>query len=94
MGLLSNFIADGGFKSRKLLFGIGCVVVLSVMILAAVHYSTIVGLYSTFVGGVVSIYGIYAGVNVASRHSTASKLGTKLADKAADADENPPPPAS
>lgn len=94
MSLLSDFIADGGFKSRKLLFGIGCLIAISVMIFAAVHFSVIVGLYSTYVDGVVALFGIYAGVNVANRIGTASKLGTKLTDKAKEVDDDKESPAS
>lgn len=81
MGVLSKFIADGGFKSRKLWFGILCLVLLTVVVCLGVHYSVIAGLYAEYVGGVLGVYGVYAGVNVASRYTTAAKLGSKLSDE-------------
>ena len=89
MNSIKEFLADGGLKSRKLWFGVGCIIVLAAMVAVAAHCAAVAGLYADFVGGVVGIYGAYVGTNVANRWGMAKHLGSRLddSDKPADSDQ-------
>lgn len=78
---LQKFVADGGLKSRKLWFGVGCILVLVAVVLVACHYAAAVGLYSQFVTGVVSLYGIYCGVDGVRHWGNVKHLADKLTDE-------------
>jgi hypothetical protein len=81
-----DFLADGGMKSRKLWLGVGCLVALSGMVFAAAHWAAIAGVFAEYVGGVLGVYSVFCGVNVANRWGSAKHLGDKLAEPAPDAD--------
>ena len=58
---------DGGSKSRKLWFSVFCVAVLFVGMAFIAYHEAAIGLYDTFVGGVVGLAGIYLAGNVGSK---------------------------
>lgn len=84
METLKKFITDGGLKSRKLWFGVGCVLVLAAMVGVAARYAAVIGIYPEFAGAVVGIYGAYVGTNVANRWGAAKHLGEHLANEGDD----------
>lgn len=85
---LSTMLKGRGLYSRKLWFGVGCVVALAAMVFVAAHYAAVAGIYSEFVGGVVGVYSIYAGANAATKWGSAKHIGSKLADNEGDSSDD------
>lgn len=60
-------------KSRKFIGLWLCVAVVTGALVSAQWFPVITGLYATFVGAVVGLYGIYSGVNAAQKWAVEKK---------------------
>lgn len=76
---LQSFLADGGWRSRKLWLSVFCLVLLAGFVGAACHWASIAGLYSEFVAGVLGVLSIFIGGNAASRYATTKHVASQLA---------------
>ncbi len=59
---------DHSSRSRKFLLTIGALVLITIFGLIGIRYSSIEGIYPTFIGGVIGIVSIYLTGNVASKY--------------------------
>jgi hypothetical protein len=76
---LKSFLADGGWKSRKLWLSVFCLILLSAFVGAACKWASIAGLYSEFVAGVLGVLSIFIGGNAATRYGATKHVATQLA---------------
>lgn len=60
-------VRDGGFLSRKLLFGLALVVVMVGAFLAAARWNALIPSLGVLYGGLVAVYTIYCGANVGNK---------------------------
>lgn len=81
-GEVQQFLADGGWKSRKLWLSIVCLGLLAGFVGLACHWAKIAGLYDEFTTGVLGVLSIYVGGNAAGRWATAKHVGSKVAEGA------------
>lgn len=65
--IIEKLLSDGGTKSRKFLLAIFAMLLVSLMLLLSAQWKALDSLYSTFVGGIIGIYAIYAGANQAGK---------------------------
>lgn len=75
---VQKLVADGGIKSRKLWLGVGCIIVLAAVAGCAARWAAVAGVYEPFVGGVVSLYAIFCGVDGAKHYANVKHLGAQL----------------
>jgi hypothetical protein len=83
MGLdLKEILKDGGFKSRKLWLVVYAIHALLAGWFATAHWKALAPEFSTFVGGVIALVGLYFGSNV----TTKATLATRVTGSAAPSD--------
>ena len=83
----SHDMKDGGFKSRKLLFGLALVVVMVGAFLAAARWNALIPSLEVLYGGLVAVYGLYCGANVGNKVG----VGKQLLKAAPPVEPEPPP---
>ena len=81
---LRDFLADAGWKSRKLWLSVLCLALLCVFVGCATRWAMIAGLFPDFVGGVLGVLSIYTGGAAVGRWGNAKHVAAKLAGKQED----------
>ena len=92
----SQLAEDDGWASRKFVaFLVAAGLIVAVDLLSSIHaLSALAGNLGTVVGGLVTLYGAFAGANVAMKYAAAGVAKAQItADSAADAAPTPAPPA-
>lgn len=82
--IVKQILIDGGFKSRKLLFSVFSTLILLAGWFVAGHWVSLQPMFSSFVGGVVGVAGLYLTGSVATKF-----VGVKAAGTADQAKKDP-----
>lgn len=69
-----DFMSDGGNKSRKLWLVIFTQLLVTGMSMVAIKYHMIEGMYTTLVGGLISLAALYITGNVTNKHVVGKQI--------------------